>query len=212
MSVKTSIIIEPSYQIGWDAKINETSQKRFIIRSNVEPGIELIKVEPRRSEFSATYTKLPAEQCKGASCYELSITFQPRTVVSRYTERIAITTTSKREPTTYLTIFGRVDGNIVYEPHKLNLQSQASRNFGQASATVHLNKLEGGLEIVDVTTDNPALKAFLSPLEAGKSYVLTVVWGGEKIDGKRVRGNIMIKTNDPLQAELSIPYSVHYRQ
>ncbi len=208
MEIKTVLIIEPSYQLSWDAKLNETSKKTFVIRSEVEPDFDIVKIEPRRDDFSVSYTKLPAEQCQGGACYELTVTFQPKDVMTRYTERIAIHTTSVREPVTQLTLFGRVDGNVLYFPYTLNLSSNAAVNFGQVSTTVHFNRPEGGLNIVGANSDNPHIKTFLFPLVPEESYVLTIVWTGAEMQEKLIRGNITIKTNAKVQEEITLPYSV----
>ncbi|MCP4396955.1 MAG: DUF1573 domain-containing protein [bacterium] len=208
MEIKTAIVIEPSHQLSWDAKIHETSRKTFVIRSEVEPEFDITKIEPRGDDFSVSYTTLPAEECQGGRCYELMVTFQPKAVNTRYTERIAIHSTSAREPVTHLTLFGRVDGNVLYFPYSLNLSSNASVNFGQASATVHFNRSQGGLNIMSANSDNPQIKTFLFPLVAGKSYVLTVVWTGGEMQEKMIRGNITVKTNDKVQEEITLLYSV----
>jgi hypothetical protein len=208
MDIKTALIIEPSHQFSWNARIHEISRKTFILRSDVEPEFEITKIEPRGHDFSVSYTQLAAGECQGGRCYELTVTFQPGAVNNRYTERIAIHTTSAREPITHLTLFGRIEGHVLYFPHNVTLSSNASVNFGQASATIHFNKPQGDLNMMGIHSDHPQLKTFLLPLVEGESYILTVAWIGEAVQEKRLRGNLRIETNDELQPEITIPYTI----
>ena len=211
MNIKRAVLIEPQERLTWNARVNASETKSFFISSENDPEFAVTAVQGRRQDVKTTFIKVADDKCKNAPCYEVKATFSPDKVSNRYNERLTIKTTSKREPETFITLSGRIDGNIIYNPTRLNLQSDDSLNNGLASASVNLTTTADPFVITAVSTDDLRLKTVLHPLEEHQSYVLTVIWDGGGMLETNVNSAVTISTNDSTQQQISIPVAIHKR-
>jgi hypothetical protein len=209
MDIKNEITIQPSDKFSWHAKVDEESSKKFFV-SSIDADFLISKVESKNPDFTTQYKKLSADKCKEKSCYEINITFSPKKAVSRYSEIITIFSNSKKQPKTLLRIYGKVKGSIQYEPESITLLI-SSKKPNKPSATVLISKPQGGLKILDISSDNPAIKTSLNSIEEGKNYRLTVSFDIDalkEIKPQGLRGKISIKTAEHKQQEIIIPYTI----
>ena len=208
MDVGKEITIRPSARFSWYANIDEEVSKKFFV-SSIDADFLISKIESRNPDFKINYEKLPPNSCDEKSCYEVNVTFSPRKAIARYSEIITIFSNSKKQPQTSLWITGKVKGPIQYEPESIAFLVSAKKP-NKPSATILLSKAQGGLKILDIVSDNPAVKTSLTPIEEGKRYTLTVSVDGDlkAIERNRLRGKITIKTAEDKQQEIIIPYTL----
>jgi hypothetical protein len=208
MNIKKEITIRPSDKFSWDANMDEETSKKFFV-SSIDPDFLISKVESKNPDFKIQYEKLSENSCDGKSCYEVNITFSPKNAVSRYSEIITIVSNSKKQPKMPLRIYGKIRGSIQYEPESITLLV-SSKNPNKSSAEVVLSKAKGNLKILDISSDNPAVKISLKPIEEGKKYTLTVSVDNDLKETKTnwLRGKITVKTAEEKQQAIIIPYTV----
>jgi len=101
-------------------------------------------------------------------------------------------------------VFGNVTGDLNIDP--------AQVSFGlvpHGQDVVRIFKLSNQgphpVKVLDVASSSPAVEATAEPVAAGKEYRVTVTLKHGTPDGQ-LRGNLTIKTDDPEQATLSVPF------
>lgn len=101
-------------------------------------------------------------------------------------------------------VFGTVTGDLNVDP--------AQVSFGivpKGQDIVRLVKLSNqgahAIKVIDVTSTSPAVVASAEPIAPGKDYKLTVMLRRSTPEGQ-LRGQLTIKTDDPDQATISLPF------
>jgi Protein of unknown function (DUF1573)/Flagellar-associated PapD-like len=101
-------------------------------------------------------------------------------------------------------VFGTVTGDLNVEP--------AQVSFGivpRGQDVVRIIKLSNlgakAVKVLEVASSSPAVVASAEPVAAGKTYKVTVMLRRGTPDGQ-LRGTLTIKTDDPTQATLNVPF------
>jgi hypothetical protein len=101
-------------------------------------------------------------------------------------------------------VFGSVTGDLNVDP--------AQVSFGivpRGQDIVRIFKLSNQgahpIKVLDVASSSPAVAATAEPVTPGKEYKVTVTLRHGTPDGQ-LRGNLTIKTDDPDQATLNVPF------
>jgi hypothetical protein len=101
-------------------------------------------------------------------------------------------------------VFGNVTGDLNVDP--------AQVSFGivpHGQDIVRIFKLSNQgphpVKVLDVASSSPAVAATAEPVTPGKEYKVTVTLRHGTPDGQ-LRGNLTIKTDDPDQATLNVPF------
>src|SRR5277367_6265415 len=101
-------------------------------------------------------------------------------------------------------VFGTVTGDLNIDP--------AQVSFGivpRGQDIVRIFKLSNQgshpVKVLDVSSSTPAVEAIAEPVTPGKEYKVTVTLMHGTPDGQ-LRGNLTIKTDDPDQATLNVPF------
>jgi len=101
-------------------------------------------------------------------------------------------------------VFGRIVGDLVAEPAQVSFGILA--HGGGAMRIVRLtNNGSRPVSIKEVSSTNPAVTAQSAPITAGKQYKITLQLRKGTPDGQ-LRGQLVIKTDDPGQASLTVPF------
>ncbi|HKD69817.1 MAG TPA: DUF1573 domain-containing protein [Candidatus Binataceae bacterium] len=103
-----------------------------------------------------------------------------------------------------ISVYGRVVGNLVTEP--------AQVSFGilpHGSGAMRIVRLTNNgarpVTIKEVSSTSPVVMAKAEPITAGKQYKITLELLKGSPDGQ-LRGQLVIKTDDPGQASLTVPF------
>ena len=101
-------------------------------------------------------------------------------------------------------VFGTVTGDLSLEP--------AQVSFGivpKGQDVTRILKLSNNgpkpVKVLDVTSSTPSVSASAEPVKDGKEYKITVVLKRGTPDGQ-LRGQLAIKTDDPEQASVEVPF------
>ncbi len=131
----------------------------------------------------------------------LKVTLLPTMPVGPFDDSIKVTT--NRIPLT-VSVFGTVTGDLSLDP--------AQVSFGivpRGQDVVRILKLSNqgkhAVKVLDITSSNPAVTAEAQPIAPGKEYKITVVLKHGTPDGQ-LRGQLAIRTDDPEQATVNVPF------
>ncbi len=103
-----------------------------------------------------------------------------------------------------ISVFGAVTGDLSVNPPQVSFGIIA-RGQGAMRIIRLVNQGAQPVRVVGVTSDNLAVSASAEPVSAGKEYKVTVELHRGTPDGQ-VRGRLRIKTDDPKQETLNVPF------
>jgi Protein of unknown function (DUF1573) len=101
-------------------------------------------------------------------------------------------------------VYGRVVGDLVTEPAQVSF-GILPHGEGALRIVRLTNNGARPVAIKEVSTTNPAVAAQADPIEAGKQYKITLHLRKGTPDGQ-LRGQLVIKTDDPKQNSLTVPF------
>lgn len=101
-------------------------------------------------------------------------------------------------------VFGTVTGDLSVDPAQVSFGIVP---HGQAATRIIKLTNQGGkpVKVLGIDSDAPAVSASAQPVADGKEYKITVELHRGTPDGQ-VRGNLKIKTDDPEQKVVSVPF------
>ena len=103
-----------------------------------------------------------------------------------------------------VSVFGTVTGELNVDPAQVSFGIVPR---GQDIVRILRLSNQGGhaIKVLGITSSNPAVTASAQPLAAGKEYRITVVLKHGTPDGQ-LRGELAIRTDDPGQTTLNVPF------
>jgi hypothetical protein len=101
-------------------------------------------------------------------------------------------------------VFGRIVGDLVAEPAQVSFGILPHGEGGMRIVRLTNNGARP-VAIKEVSSTNPAVTAQSAPITAGKQYKITLQLRKGTPDGQ-LRGQLVIKTDDPGQASLTVPF------
>ena len=164
-----------------------TGGKAFTVgpTTNSNPDIKVVQL-PRPDKKPGALLKVTLEKSMPAGTFDDTIKVM--------TNRIPI----------QVPVFGNVTGDLSLDP--------AQVSFGivpKGQDVIRILKLSNNsgkpVKVLDVTSSTPSVSASAEPVDNGKEYKITVVLKRGTPDGQ-LRGQLAIKTDDPEQASLAVPF------
>ncbi len=101
-------------------------------------------------------------------------------------------------------IFGQVTGDLALDPAQISF-GIVPRGQGSLRMLKLTNQGATPVQVTGVTSSNQSVAAKVEPIAPGKEYKITVELRKGTPNGQ-LRGEIAIKTNDPRQATLTVPF------
>jgi hypothetical protein len=177
-----------------------TEETKELVVSDLNPGRSAFSVGP----VSNSNSSIKVEQEKrpdGKPGAMLKVSLLKSMPVGPFDDSIKITT--NRVPLN-VDVFGTVTGDLNVDP--------AQVSFGivpRGQDIVRIFKLSNQgakpVKVLDVASSSPAVGAVAEAVTPGKEYKVTVTLRHGTPDGQ-LRGNLTIKTDDPDQATLNVPF------
>jgi Protein of unknown function (DUF1573)/Flagellar-associated PapD-like len=177
-----------------------TEETKELVVSDLNPGPTAFSVGP----VSNSNSSIKVEQEKrpdGKPGAMLKVSLLKSMPVGPFDDSIKITT--NRVPIN-VDVFGTVTGDLNVDP--------AQVSFGivpRGQDIVRIFKLSNQgpkpVKVLDVASSSPAVGAVAEAVTPGKEYKVTVTLRHGTPDGQ-LRGNLTIKTDDPDQATLNVPF------
>lgn len=101
-------------------------------------------------------------------------------------------------------VFGNVTGPITADPPQVSFGIVP--HFGSAERIVRITNLsQRPVKLMGISSTSSSVGAEIEPVTPGKEYKLTLILRKNTPDGQ-LRGQLVIKTDDPEQQEVTIPY------
>lgn len=196
--VKVQVEADPSPLAFSNVKHGTEASKEVLI--SPAPGINGLTVGPiANANRNIKVTQHPRTDGKPGAA--LTITALPNMPAGAFTDLVKVTT--NRQPLE-IAVFGTVLGDIVLNPPQVS--------FGivghHASATQFVRLTNSGgrkVNVLGLSSTNQAVTAAVDPITPGKEYRITLQLRPNTPDGA-LRGSIAIKTDDPEQQTLQVPF------
>ena len=196
--VKVQVEADPSPLAFGNVKHGTEASKEVLI--SPAPGINGLTVGPiANANRNIKVTQHPRTDGKPGAA--LTITTLPNMPAGAFTDLVKVTT--NRQPLE-IAVFGTVLGDIVLNPPQVS--------FGivghHASATQFVRLTNSGgrnVNVLGLSSTSQAVTAAVDPITPGKEYRITIQLRPNTPDGA-LRGSIAIKTDDPEQQTLQVPF------
>jgi hypothetical protein len=197
--VKKQVEAVPGEVAFGDVKRGTQDTKELLV-NDLNPGKGAFSVGPV-SNSSSSIKVVQEPRPDGKSGALLKVSLLKTMPVGPFDDTIKITT--NRVPL-QVDVFGTVTGDLNIDP--------AQVSFGivpRGQDIVRIFKLSNQgphpIKVLDVASSSPAVAATAEPVTPGKEYKVTVTLRHGTPDGQ-LRGNLTIKTDDPDQATLNVPF------
>jgi uncharacterized protein DUF1573/flagellar associated PapD-like protein len=197
--VKKQVEAQPGEVAFGDVKRGSEQTKEVVI-NDLNPGRGAFSVGP----VSNSNSSIKVEQEKrpdGKPGALLKVSLLKSMPLGPFDDTIKITT--NRVPL-QVDVFGTVTGDLNVDP--------AQVSFGivpRGQDIVRIFKLSNQgpkpVKVLEVASSSPSVGAIAEPVTPGKEYKVTVTLRHGTPDGQ-LRGNLTIKTDDPDQATLNVPF------
>ena len=132
---------------------------------------------------------------------KLEVALKKTMPVGPFQDTIEIVTTGRPIE---IPIYGRIVGDLVAEPAQVSF-GILPHGDGAMRIVRLTNNGSHPVAIKEVSSTNPAVTAQAAPIAAGKQYKITLQLRQGTPDGQ-LRGQLVIKTDDPEQASLTVPF------
>jgi Protein of unknown function (DUF1573) len=185
--------------LGNDIK-RGTEETREILVNDLNPARGTFSVGP----VSNSNSSIKVEQMKrpdGKPGALLKVTLLKTMPTGPFDDSIKITT--NRVPL-QVDVFGTVTGDLNVDPAQVSF-GLAPRGQDVVRIFKLSNQGKRPIKVLDVASSSPAVGAIAEPVTPGKEYKVTVTLRHGTPDGQ-LHGNLTIKTDDPDQATLNVPF------
>ncbi|WP_304827087.1 DUF1573 domain-containing protein [Candidatus Binatus sp.] len=198
-TVKQQVAATPA-EVAFGSVRKGAEATREIVIDDLVGGSTAFKVGPV-SNSSSSIKVVQEKRTDGKPGAMLKITLLKTMPVGTFDDSIKVTT--NRVPLN-VDVFGTVSGDLNIDP--------AQVSFGivpRGQDIVRIIKLsnEGSrnVKVLDVSSSTPTVVASAEPVKSGKEYKLTVTLKRGTPEGQ-LHGNLTIKTDDPEQSTLAVPF------
>ena len=197
--VKRQVEAQPG-EISFGNVRKGTEETRELVVNDLNPGREPFQVGPV-SNSNSSIKVVQEKRPDGKPGALLKVSLLKTMPVGQFDDTIKITT--NRVPL-QVDVFGTVTGDLNIDPTQVS--------FGivpRGQDIVRIFKLSNQgphpVKVLEVSSSSPAVDATAEPVTPGKEYKVTVTLRHGTPDGQ-LRGNLTIKTDDPDQATLNVPF------
>ncbi len=198
--VKKQVEAQPGeISFGTDIK-RGTEDTREILVNDLNPARGTFSVGP----VSNSNSSIKVEQMKrpdGKPGALLKVSLLKTMPTGPFDDTIKIT--NNRVPL-QVDVFGTVTGDLNVDPAQVSF-GLAPRGQDVVRIFKLSNQGKRPIKVLDVASSSPAVGAVAEPVTPGKEYKVTVTLRHGTPDGQ-LHGNLTIKTDDPDQATLNVPF------
>lgn len=165
-------------------------------------------------DSAGTKLKTRVEMLKEGRRYRLLVGVSAGAPLGRRSDTLTVRTSSPTTPLLKVTVNTYVHDTVYTFPDAVDLGDlpllaiEADPGLIQRSAQTLMIYQEGGTHFqVSLSTDVPGLLLRSEPGPNGDRWQVTIAMDPERVQPGRIRGSIVIQTNDPKHRKLTIPVS-----
>jgi hypothetical protein len=198
-TVKQQVAVTPAHVAFGNVRKGTAVTREVTIGDLVAAGGEFRVGDVTHTSKSIKVTRHPrADGQPGAT---LKVELLPTMPIGRFEDTIKVST--NRQPV-QVSVFGTITGDITVDPAQVSF-GIAPRGQDVVRILRLSNTGKRDVKVLDVSTSSQSVVASAEPVKPGKEYKITVVLKRGTPDGQ-IRGKVDIKTDDPEQATLSVPF------
>ncbi len=175
----------------------QTEVREVVLTALKQPGFEVGKI-------SNSNPNIKAERAASATAeggVALKVALAGTMPVGAFVDTLDVAT--NRVPVK-IAVYGTVTGPISVDPPQVSFGIVP--HLGSAERIVRItNSSQRPLKLLGMASSNSSVGASVEPVTPGKEYKVTVLLRKNTPDGQ-LRGQLVIKTDDPEQQSLTIPY------
>jgi hypothetical protein len=143
---------------------------------------------------------------KGRSGMKITATLKGSASQGSFRGRIALRTTSTKDPVVSIPVLARIEGDLQLIPAALMFGTLSGLPKGEVVKSAILrNRGDAPVHILSAKTDNRSVTVQIQPLEEGREYKLIVSLMGESPEMIRSRVKITTDHSDQKQKNLVLP-------
>jgi len=197
-TIKQQVAATPA-EIAFGKVPKGAAVTREVVISDLLGG-KKIQVGPlSNTSNSIKVTQLPRTDGKPGA--RLKVELLPAMPVGPFEDSIKVAT--NRVPFN-VSVFGTIQGDLSLDPAQVSF-GIAPRGQEVVRILRLTNRSSRKIKVLDVASSTQSVVASAQPVTPGKEYKITVVLKRGAPDGQ-VRGKLAIKTDDPEQATLDVPF------
>lgn len=199
--------VAPEGTVYLHGRFGEPIEKVVTISSN-EKGLDF-KVSGVTSNIDDKITYQLENGSKPGE-YNLKVMKNPKLPTMSTYGSITLHTNSPHSPEAAVQVHVMTKGSITVSPNTLNFGALkfADTNGAAtpASKAVMLAKVSGQFQVTEITVSNPNFKAVVEPVTPGQQYRVQVTFTppAKKVANQKEAGEMIIKTDDPLEPALRV--------
>ncbi len=198
----SSISVEkPVYDFG-SVNQGEKVDHRFLVRNR---GDEPLTITQLHSSCGCTAATLSVKSIAPGKSGEVKVTFDSANFAGQVNKTVTLDSNDPRNPSTVLTMQGKITELIAANPHTLNLGSVKAGSRKEAVLTVG-NRSSRPFVVTGVRSSMVAIVATVREgrVNPGKSGEIAVTVN-VPLEGRFLSGYLTILTDSPLKHELVVP-------
>lgn len=213
--VRPYVEVLPRPLIRFNAVQREPMTQKVVVVS-AEPGqdFKVKKVDSSVPFLTASVRRLSGDELisgKAGDQYEVSLNLAKNAPVGPVSAQLTVMTDHPKAPEVAVKVYGVVRAMIQVTPAQVQFGTvDAKAKPGRNLILVNNRTGKATLEIGDVSVDDAAFETSVSTIEEGRRYQVTVSLKEDAPAGAR-SATLMIPTNDPDFAELTVPVKANVR-
>ncbi|MGH7949621.1 MAG: DUF1573 domain-containing protein [Candidatus Binataceae bacterium] len=197
-TIKQQVAATPA-EIAFGKVTKGTAVTREVVISDLLGGKKFEVGNVSNTSKSIKVTEHPRPDRKPGAI--LKVELLPTMPVGPFEDSIKIIT--NRVPVN-VSVFGTIQGDLSLDPAQVSF-GIAPRGQDVVRILRLTNRSQRKINVLDVASTTQSVVASAEPVTPGKEYKITVVLKRGTPDGQ-VRGKLAIKTDDPEQATLDVPF------
>ncbi len=187
-------------QVAFGSVKRGSEQTREVVIADLVGGKAPFSVGPVEHENQSIKVD-QQKRTDGKPGVVLKVTLLPTMPVGPFDDSIKVTT--NRVPIN-VNVFGTVTGDLSLDPAQVSF-GIVPRGQDVVRILRLTNQGARQVKVLNITSSSPAVTAAAQPVAPGKEYKITVVLKHGTPDGQ-LRGQLAIRTDDPEQATVNVPF------
>ena len=202
-TVKPDVEVDPARLHFGNVRRGSTETLSTTILVEKGSPVSIKEVKPRSEDIEVVAEDITAGSQVGK---RLTVTLKPDLKVGVFRGRIAVMTTSEKNPVLNIPVFANIEGEVQLDPTTVSFGLlEGPLNEAVEGSAELISPTSDPVKVLSVGSDHPSVSAEFSSLEEPGKYAITVKIKKSSTGVIRARVKIVTDHKDPEQRELSLP-------
>ena len=200
-SVVPDVVVDPPRVFFGNVKKGATDSIDVTVSGSDQNTVKILDVDSRSTDISLSQEVLKTEHGIGK---KITVKLNPDLPVGTVRSRIAVKTSSERNPVVHIPVFAKIIGEIQLAPSDVSFGLIEGPLTQDAVQKVAVQSGSRQVKILSIDSDNPAVSAEVSPGSGSKNELLVRLRQGTS---GMVRALVTVVTDhpDPTQSKVTLP-------